>query len=186
MKTFLIIVGVIVAIFIIVRIFRKGKLSTVNPINGMNFNGCMGINLGDDWHFVLSRMVHLNLISQQEAKEYIDKYAESNRLGSYIFGETFKSTAKYNNIDTIDFRIDGQGKLEEVVINLVPEQTDMSSLLEICKNTLTQQIGEKPLVIKDEKMYLLAWDSPDRRSIINIDMSRNTIYVAISPSMKYF
>lgn len=106
----------------------------------MNFNGCMGINLGDNWQFVLSRMVHLNLISQQEAKEYIDKYAESNRLGSYIFGETFKSTAKYNNIDTIDFRIDAQGKLEEVVINLVPEQTDMSSLLEICKNTLTQQI----------------------------------------------
>lgn len=59
MTTFFIILGLLIAIILIVKTFWKEKMYTINPINGLNFSGCIGINLGDNWELVLSRMAYL-------------------------------------------------------------------------------------------------------------------------------
>lgn len=142
------------------------KMYTINPINGLNFSGCIGINLGDNWELVLSRMAHLSIISQEEAKQYKDRYMESGD-GDGIFGETFKSTAKYNNIDFIEFKIK-YGRLTSIDIHLAPEQADMAFLLEKCKNILTQQLGSDPIVIKERDnvcdIYIFAGVDEPRRN----------------------
>lgn len=72
MKIVIIIVAVILVLYVYVKIKMKHRIS--NPIDTINLTGCMGINIGDSWDFVLSRMVHLNLITKETALNYRKEY----------------------------------------------------------------------------------------------------------------
>lgn len=174
-----------VIILIVTSLSWKEKMSSINPINGLSFRGCIGINLGDSWELVLSRMAHLDIISQEDAKQYKERYIKS-RDGEGCLGETFKSTTKYTNVDFVEFNIK-YSKLTSITIHLASEQADMASLLEKCKNILTQQLGSNPIVIKERDnlnerdMYLQAWNSPDGISLVNMDMIENYITLTINP-----
>ena len=72
MKAVLIISAIILVLYVYIKIKMKHRVG--NPIDTIHFAGCMGINIGDSWDFVLSRMVYLNLITKETAQNYEEAY----------------------------------------------------------------------------------------------------------------
>jgi len=137
--------GILILCFLSAFCFPLFKMQDLkkfvgNPIETINFEGCMGINLGDSWQFVLNRMLHLNLISQEKFKEYHDAYMEDGN--SYLESSVgrFVVEEHFNNIQELEFCIK-EGVLNNVYMKFVAEHTDIDSIVEIIKNKLTRRLG---------------------------------------------
>jgi hypothetical protein len=153
MKT-VIIISIIV---VIVLVWFKSKINKAkaNPIDSINFAGCMGINLGDSWKSVLSRMLHLKLITKETSIKYQKKYEEY--IGDpFMEVGHFKSEEHFNNVKDFEFVV-RHGVLESVQITFIGEQYDTNSIMEIVQHKLTRKYGT-PLENKDGDHFFMWMD----------------------------
>lgn len=120
MKVFLIIIGLIFGVIVLYilavnHFHRKAaqKARTIDPLDYLSPNMFMGIEIGDEWEFVLSRMHHVGLISGRSLGLQKYDYINDNQL--YF---TFESTAKdFENITSASFEIIN-GKLSGISVHL--------------------------------------------------------------------
>lgn len=152
---------IIIAVIIVIAYFwlkAKVNKAKANPIDSISFAGCMGINLGDSWKFVLSRMLHLKLISKETFMEYHKEYEKciEDPFLEYSVG-SFSTEEHFNNIKELEFTIK-DGVLNDVKITFIGEQYDTKSIMEIIEYKLTRKYG-KPLENKDGDHFFMWIDS---------------------------
>ena len=167
---------IIIAIILVIAFFllkpKNNKKNVGNPIETINFVGCMGINLGDSWKFVLSRMLHLNLISKKKFMEYHVNYEE------YI-GNSFMETSvgrfsieeHFNNIQELEYVV-RYGVLNRVFIKFAGEQQDIDTLVEIVKNKITRKFGY-PIENKDGNHFFMWMDRETGNMLILSDVDHS-------------
>lgn len=189
MKVFLIILGIVAALFVLFMIFAMKSSSraatNINPITSIGYGECMGFRLGDRWDFVLSRMKHVGLITSEQQAQYVKDYkeesAERKRLGMDKLpgGMSFEFIASPNmvNIENIEFHT-SKGELDSIIIKLTPEQTTIEKVEQFVNTILTAKFRKQPIEIKDKQMNLLAWNSPNYDSIVNIDLNNHSVLIA--------
>lgn len=102
MKTFLIVLSVVIVIIGLWCLFVKSKdkkaarkVREINPFGSLSTNSFMGFQLLDNWEFVLSRMHHLGLISMSDLGEQKMAYLASDK-------ETFTFKTTINDLKNID------------------------------------------------------------------------------------
>ena len=145
---------IVIAIILLIAFFLFKPKNVGNPIETINFVGCMGINLGDSWKHVLSRMLHLNLISKKKFKEYHMGYEEW--IGDSfmeISAGCFSSEEHFNNIQNLEFVV-RHGVLNRVNIELAGEQQDINTIMKIVKNKITRKFGT-PLENNDGNHFFM-------------------------------
>jgi hypothetical protein len=161
MKTVIIIAIIIVIVFILFK--SKINKAKANPIDSISFAGCMGINLGDSWEFVLSRMLHLKLITKETSIKYKNKYKEY--IGDpFMEVGYFKSEEHFNNVKDLEFVV-RHGVLESVQITFIGEQYDTNSIMEIVQHKLTRKYGT-PLENKDGDHFFMWMDRATKHMLI--------------------
>lgn len=167
MKTIII----IAIIFLIAFFWLKSKINKTkaNPIEAINFAGCMGINLGDSWKLVLSRMKHLNLISKEKFLKYHKEYEEyiGDPFMEICVG-CFSIEEHFNNIQDLEFVI-RNGVLNHINITLAGEQHDVDTITKIVKNKITRRFGS-PIENTDGNHFFMWLDRKTGRMLILSDV----------------
>lgn len=157
---------IIIAVIIVIAYFwlkAKVNKAKANPIDTISFAGCMGINLGDSWKFVLSRMLHLKLITKETFMEYHKEYEEF--IGDpFMEVGYFKSEEHFHNVKDLEFDV-RNGVLESVHITFIGEQYDTNSILEIVQYKLTRKYGT-PLENKDGGHFFMWMDKATGHMLI--------------------
>ena len=136
MKTILIIAGLVV---FVILFSRRNRRKVSNPIDTIKFGSCMGFKIGDRKQFVLSRINHLKLMSNEE-KEDFDL---EEKMGSgAVLSQRMISTSKgiFNNIEGVSFTITND-KLTSIHISLKPEQTDQQTLTNFIEKRIISNNG---------------------------------------------
>ena len=90
-------------VFLIIMHYMKKRAMAGNPITTISPQGTMGFIIGDKWNFVLSRMLHLQLITKDEFKKYKEEYPAY--IGDWMecnYG-CFVVSCHFNNIKQIEF-----------------------------------------------------------------------------------
>lgn len=154
------------------------KNLVANPIETINFEGCMGINLGDSWQFVLNRMLHLNLISKAKFKEYHDAYFEYRNdtfmevgVGRFVIEEHF------NNIQSLEFCV-RNGVLNSIRMKFIGEHHDVNTIVEIVKNKLTRKFGT-PMENMDGEHFFM-WGDKTTGHLIILDDIKHKLLLSYS------
>ncbi len=166
----IIVVIVIVAIILLILVlFLKTRLRTLahkaNPIDTLNFQGCLGINLGDSWKFVLSRMLHLNLISKKKFYEYHTNYEQYIGDAFMEIGVgRFAIEEHFNNINELEFWIQN-GVLDSIHMSFMGEHTDTDSVVDIVRHKLSRKYGS-PIENKEGDHFFMWMDKETERMII--------------------
>jgi len=149
---------------------KEFVINTGNPIDSINFKGCMGFFLGDSKEFVLSRIEHLELMNEEE-KESLDN--DFFLYGSYSRTDIIRtSCGLFNNIKKISFFFNGD-LLNSIHIDIFPQQTDISNLIDIIKQKIINNVGKPEVEVKNAASWI------GKNSIININQVNNEYYVAV-------
>ena len=165
------VIAAIIVLLIVLWIKTKLKIAVhkANPIDTLNFQGCIGINLGDSWKFVLSRMLHLSLISKKKFYEYHTNYEHYEGDAFMEIGVgNFTIEEHFCNIDELEFCI-RNGVLNSIHMTLVGEHTDVDSVVDIVKHKLSRKYGS-PMENKDGDHFFMWMDKQTGRMIILDDI----------------
>ena len=174
MKAVLIISAIILVLYVYIKIKMKHRVG--NPIDTIHFAGCMGINIGDSWDFVLSRMVYLNLITKETAQNYEEAYKKWQQEDGSSFMELsvgrFYVEEHFNNIKSIQFEIK-DGTLDCIEMSFEGEQTDTKSVVDIVKDKLTARLGEP----KENKVgeHFFMWGGINTTTLLILNDTDNTL-----------
>lgn len=156
METVVIII-VIIAILIIIKLQMninraarsircytdyKGERNIKNPYYTINYNSCMGIELGDSTNFVVSRIKHLGY--KEELKKYMDGLlALPNKgmgidmlIGLGIIGIKYER----NYINTIEFEFYAH-RLVKIELNIILQEGKRDIISEDLVNHFSKVLG---------------------------------------------
>ncbi len=180
MKAFLIVSVIILVLCVYLKIKIKRHIGS--PIDTINLIGCMGINIGDSWDFVLSRMMHLNLITKETAQNYEKEYQWWQKEDGSSFMECtvgrFYAEEHFNNIKSIEFQIEN-GILCCIKLSFGGEQTDTKSVIYIVKTKLTARLGNP----KENKVgeHFFMWGGISTNNILILNDTDNTLMLSKAP-----
>lgn len=116
---------------------NHNEFGSINPIDSISFDGCMGFRLGDSREYVMSRILHLNLINEEE-KQTI----ESMRI-LRVNLPISTSSGLFNNIDTVSFHFNRMNSLSGVLIHLTDKEIDKGKLIQVLYGKLNTILGSR-------------------------------------------
>ena len=175
--TILIYILVIISIIIILAI--KSSLTMKNNSDAefiawrLRLGGLAGIMIGDEYDFVLSRMVHIKLITPEEAAKFQILY-EDNKQYNVFFAKP-----KINWIESITFEINPKNDtLKYININLVDKEKDYATAMDIIISKLTSFYG-KPITEGNEVASVKIWVEKDYNTAYIIGTTNKKKYERI-------
>ena len=131
MKVILIFTGIFLLVAWVLSSFLKGIAKQASPLDSLEWNGTLGMRLGDGYKMIMSRLKHLDI-----------KYKDTEL---FIDGEHSITAAEklYNNIESIDITIHG-GVCTCISLKLYPQQADMEFLRGKVERLITSKLGVTP------------------------------------------
>ena len=139
--------------------FKAYFIKYGNPVNTLNYDGFLGFKLGDSREFVVSRIKHLKLFSEEE-KQLFD-FMTKNKIDNDCLSTSNKL---YNNIKGITF-FTKNNKLSSMCFTLFEEQGEMSSIVEVVSGILKRSLGEP----KENRSEYLLWENGYREVVFVIN-----------------
>lgn len=162
-----VIVSVIAFILFLIKRFANKLKIVANPIDTLNYDGCLGFRIDDPADFVLSRIKHMGLEITNKNKNEIINLSKSN-FTIYI------ADGFYNNIQTLMFFVSDY-KMCGAFMKVKPEvdEYNISEIKDMLTNRLSKRLG-KPCLENNER---IVWSN--NINVIEINPYNNHLNIAL-------
>ena len=146
--------------------------------------GLAGIMIGDRYDFVLSRMVHIKLITQKEAidfqKSYIDKVIKSEDWIDWFTHETFEVTpVKVKGVDKISFKMNhSTHQLATITIEFTNIEKDYSRIISIISQHLDNLYGNSQTTHSHDEKLLNVWGDKNFGTVYTLCNDKKNIIIS--------